>query len=65
MLKTGQQVYLRAAPHNTGTVSRVQPHAFRVVYDSPGRKRGHPRPAFWYQWPALDRFATGRPAPQE
>ena len=65
MLRTGQRVYLRAAPHNTGTVSRTESHAFRVIYDDKLRKPRHPRPVFWYPWSAEERFAPGRPAPQD
>jgi len=60
-LKVGQAVYLRSAPSNTGTVSRVAPAGFRVTWDDRMRKRGHPRLRVTYPWNAGPSFLTGVP----
>lgn len=65
MVKAGQRVYLRASPHNAGTIAKITPVCFEVVYDNPLRKPRQPRSRYRYPLGALERFAAGRPAPQD
>ena len=63
--RAGQRVFLRCAPHHTGTVSHVSAEGFTVIYDTPQRKRHQPRSKFRYRWPMAPRLATGQPARED
>lgn len=63
-LKTGAQVYLRASPGNTGTVTRTSPAGFRITWHDPARKRGAPRLRTSFPWSLAPSFTAGRP-PEE
>jgi hypothetical protein len=61
LLKSQQRVYLLAAPHNAGHVTRIQGGLFTVTYDSPGRPKGHSRVRVTYRERQVTLFGTGSP----
>jgi hypothetical protein len=62
VLRSGDRVYQRYCPWNTGTVSGVvKGHTFTVVYDYPDRRPGQPRQRFTYPASMQRNFLIGRP----
>lgn len=59
-LRTGERVYLNAAPSSTGTVTKVSADGFRVTWDLPDRKRNEPRIRRAYPWAMAPRFGSGK-----
>jgi hypothetical protein len=61
-LRSGDRVYQRYNPWNTGIVSRLVPGwSFTVVYDFPGRRSGQPRQRYTYPIGRQSAFLIGTP----
>lgn len=42
-MRSGDRVQLRYCPEHTGIITRVDGNSFRVLWDSPDRRKGQPR----------------------